>query len=202
MNTQWEGFLGKRAALRRGPRGFIIDALADRGVKADMVTDVVLTPLQLYTVSNVPRFKNARVWLSKRGWIHFHTTHSHPHDDRNSCLPPDVLSYLTGPGWPKVNLLEDEHEIAPGIRCWWAGSHHRASIAVEIDTPSGTAVFSDAFFSLKNVVDDHPIGICENIYEAAAAHRRARKARHILPLYEPNNFERYPGGVVAAGDGA
>jgi hypothetical protein len=66
-----------------------------------------------------------------------------------------------------------------------------------VDTASGTCVITDAFFSLDNVERDHPIGICENIYEAMAAHARARRADVILPLYEPRNFERFPGGVVA-----
>ena len=106
-------------------------------VAPEDVTHIFLTPLQLYTVSNVPRFPNAQICISKRGWIQYHTTHQHPHDDRWFVIPKDVLEYLVFDGWDKVRLLEDEEELASGLRTWWTGGHHRASIAVEIDTKEG-----------------------------------------------------------------
>jgi hypothetical protein len=200
MNDQWAGFLGERAALRREEGEFIIDALAARGVQPEDVTDVVLTPLQLYTVSNLPRFDAARFHIAKRGWIHFHTTHGHPHDDRDACLPPSVLAYLVGPAWPRVHLLEDEDEIAPGIRTWWAGVHHRASLVVEVDTPEGVAAISDAYFYVENVERRHPMGITENIYEALACYERVeRDCQIVLPIYDPKNLERFAGGIVTEG---
>jgi hypothetical protein len=203
MNEQWAGFLGERAALRRGEGEFIIDSLQARGVEPADVTDIILTPLQLYTVSNVTRFPNATIWISKRGWVHFHTTHAHPHDDRDACLPPEVLQYLVGPAWPRVRLLEDEDEVAPGVRTWWAGTHHRASVCVEVDTAEGVAAISDAYFYAENVDTNHPIGINENMYEALACYERVRQTADIvLPLYDPKNLERYPDGVVSAGKGA
>jgi hypothetical protein len=197
MNERWASFLGPRAAFRREPGQFILDALDSHGVRPEDVTHVFLTPLQLYTVSNVLSFPSARILISRRGWEHFHGTHSHPHDDRDTSIPPAILQALVTTEWPRVDLLEDEHEVLPGLRTWWTGSHHRASFAVEIDTASGTVVASDAFFYLENVERNHPIGICENIYEALAAHERAGRADIVLPLYDPKNFERFPGGVVA-----
>ena len=200
MNSQWAGFLGERAALRRAAGEFVIDALAARGVSPEDVTDIVLSPLQLYTVSNVPRFPNATIHLAKRGWVHFHTTHSHPHDDRDSCLPPDVLTYLVGPAWPRVHLLEDDDTVAPGVSTWWAGVHHRASVVVEIATDSGPIAVSDAYFYVENVDQRHPIGINENMYEALACYERvAATAAAVVPLYDPKNFDRFDGGVVCEG---
>jgi hypothetical protein len=197
MNDRWAAVLGERARFRRGEGEFILDQLTRVGVDPDEVTHVLLTPLQLYTVSNVLAFPNASILISRRGWEHFHVTRSHPHDDRDTSIPPHILAELVGAAWPRVRLLGDEEEIAPGLRTWWAGSHHRASLAVEIDTAVGTVVVSDAFFYLENVERDHPIGICENIYEALAVHERARRADVVLPLYDPKNLERFPGGVVA-----
>jgi len=200
MNAQWESFLGPRAAMRREPGEFIVDALEARGVHSGDVTDVILTPFQLYSVSNVARFPNAQIHLSKRGWLHFHTTHAHPHDDRESSLPPDVLNYLVGSAWPRVRLLNDEDEVVEGIRTWWAGCHHRASIVVEVDTELGVAAISDAYFYLENVKMPHPIGIAENIYEAGTCYERvSRVADVVLPLYDPKNLERFANGVVTGG---
>jgi glyoxylase-like metal-dependent hydrolase (beta-lactamase superfamily II) len=96
------------------------------------------------------------------------------------------------------SLLHDEDEIVPGIRTWWTGGHHRASLAVEVDSTVGTVVVSDAFFMYRNVEQDHPIGISVNIYEVLAAHTRARAvADHVVPLYDLEVFDRYPDGLVA-----
>ncbi len=196
MNDQWASFLGERARMQREPGEFVTEHLEARGLSPRDVTHVVLTPLQLYSVSNVLLFDRAQICISRRGWLHFHSTHAHPHDDRDSTIPPHILARLVGDWWPRVRLLDDEDQIAEGLRTWWSGGHHRASLAVEVDTASGTAVLSDSFFYLENVEKDHPIGIAENIYECLAAHARARRAAHVVPLYDPKNFERFPGGVI------
>jgi hypothetical protein len=200
MNDRWASFLGDRARFVRGPGEFILEQLAALDIAPEDVTHIVLTPLQLYSISNVLAFPNARIHISRRGWTHFHTTWRHPHDDRDTSIPPHILRELTGPAWNRVVLLDDEHEIAPGLRTWWAGGHHRATVAVEVDTgdpEAGTVVISDAFFYADNVERDHPIGITENLYESLDAHRRAREAGTVIPLYDPQNLVRFPDGVVA-----
>jgi hypothetical protein len=199
MNDKWASGVGERGRMRRADGEFIVDALASAGVTPDDITHVVLTPLQLYTTSNVPQFRNAAICLSRKGWIHYQTTRDHPHDDRWFCIPRNVLAYMTGDAWGRVRLLDDADEIAPGIRTWWAGSHHRASIVIEIDTPAGVVTVTDAYFVRRNLEENHPIGICENIYEAMAVHERvAQTADHALTLYDPEQLKRYPGGIVAA----
>ncbi|WP_326642704.1 hypothetical protein OG884_05285 [Streptosporangium sp. NBC_01755] len=203
MNEQWAGFLGERAAMRREQGQWLPDQLAAHGVALEEVTHVLLTPLQLYTTSNIPLFPNARFCLTERGWTHFHRTKRHPHDDRWSCLPPHVLSYLTHDAWDRVRLLADEDEVVPGIRTWWTGSHHRASMAVEIDSTAGVVTVTDAYFTRRNLDTDQPIGICENIYEAMAAHERVRRVADVpLTIYDADQLIRYPDGVVAAVPGS
>jgi glyoxylase-like metal-dependent hydrolase (beta-lactamase superfamily II) len=197
MNAKWSAMLGDRAALRRDDGQFILDQLAARGIGPDDITHVILTPLQLYTVSNVAAFGRARICLSRRGWTHFHTTHSHPHDDRATSIPDDVLVHLVTDAWPRVRLLDDEDELAPGLRTWWSGVHHRASIVIEVDTAVGTAAISDSYFYLENVERGHPIGINENMYEAISVYARAAAdGKIVVPLYDPKNLTRFPGGQL------
>jgi hypothetical protein len=198
MNAHWASVLGERAAMRREPDEFITDQLAKHGVAPEDVTHVVLTPLQLYTVSNVQLFSNAEICIAKRGWVHFHTTHTHPHDNRATSLPDDILVHLVTDAWPRVRLLEDEDELAPGLRTWWSGVHHRASVVVEADTERGTAAISDSFFVLDNVEKNIPIGINENMYEAISTYERVRTtADVIVPLYDIGNLDRFENGRVA-----
>lgn len=200
MNDGWADFLGERARFERGDGEFILDQLAARGVSPNEVTHVVLTPLQLYTVSNVLAFPNADICISRRGWVHFHTTHRHPHDDRSTSIPDAILTELVTTAWPRVRLLEPEDTVFPGVRTWDSGGHHRASMVVEIDTPAGIVAVSDTYFYLDNVTSMHPIGISENMYECLDTYRRVLDtADVVVPLYDPENFRRFPNGVVSAG---
>ena len=199
MNEGWASFLGERARMQRGESEDLLLQLERRGVTAADVTHVILTPLQLYSVSNVLDFPRAQICISRRGWTHFHTTHEHPHDVRATSIPDEILVPLVTTEWDRVRLLEDEDEVAAGLRTWWSGGHHRASVVVEVDTAEGVVAISDTFFYLSNVLEDHPMGITESIEEARVAYARVRRnAAHILPLYDPSNFERYPGGLVAS----
>lgn len=198
MNAGWASFLGEKARMRRPEGWFVLDQLAALGVAPEQITHVILTPLQLYTVSNVLAFPNATICIAERGWVHFHTTHEHPHDNRATSIPDDILVPLVTTAWPRVRLLKDEDVIAPGLRTWWSGGHHRASLVLEAETAQGVVAISDSYFHLRNVTENVPLGINENMYEILAAYERVRKtADIILPIYDPGNFERFPDGVVA-----
>jgi hypothetical protein len=198
INDLWTAGLGERATYTRTEEQTIEAQLARIGIAPEDVTHLVVTPFQLYSTGGIPRFPNAEICLSKTGWVHFHTTHQHPHDNRWTSIAQDVLAYLVIDAWDRVRLLEDEDEVVPGLRTWWAGNHHRATMAVEIDSNAGVVVASDAFFYYENVEDGQPLGISENMYEGIAAYERTRRvADHIVPLYDPRVFERYPDGIVA-----
>ena len=201
MNAGWASFLGEKARMHRQDGQFIIDQLTRLGVAPEDVTHVILTPLQLYTVSNVLAFPHAEICIARRGWVHFHTTHEHPHDNRSTSIPDDILVELVTRAWPRVRLLDDEDELAPGLRTWWSGCHHRASVVVEVDTEKGVVAVSDTYFYERNVSENVPLGINENMYEVLACYDRVRRtADVVLPLYDPLNFDRCPDGRVARGD--
>ena len=198
LNEMWASILGPRARYEREPGETIEAQLASLGVRPDDVTHVIVTPFQLYSTAGIPLFGNAEICVSRTGWTHFHTTHEHPHDNRWTSFSPEVLVHLVTDAWDRVRLLADDDEVVPGLRIWWAGTHHRASLAVEIDSTAGTVVASDAFFHYENVEDNRVLGINESMYEALACYERTRRvADHIVPLYDPKVFDRYPGGVIA-----
>lgn len=184
--------------LRRNADQTMEGALALVGLRPDDVTHVMLTPLELYTTGSLDKFRHAQICLSRRGWIHFHTTHQHPHDSRWRSFPRRVLVDLVTDSWDRVRLLEDEDEIAPGLRAWWSGAHHRESMVFEIETDEGVVAVSDSFFYYENVENGELLGLCENIYEALACNERVlRNASHIVPVHDPKVFHRYPGGIIA-----
>lgn len=176
----------------------LLDQLADLGVRPTDVTDVILAPLGLYSTGSALEFTGATFWISKNGWISFHTNPDHPHDKPDSTIPPDLRTWLTGSGRAQLRLVEDA-DIAPGIRAWWTGGHHRASMCIEIATATAPIAISDVYFHERNFVDNHPVGMSENIYEVFDAYDRIRCSGAVaVPLFDPGNLDRFPGGLVAA----
>ncbi|CAN5494803.1 hypothetical protein BH10ACT3_BH10ACT3_01930 [soil metagenome] len=184
--------------LVRSPDQTMAGALASLGLTPADITHVLLTPLELYTTGTLDLFRTAQICITSRGWVHFHTTHDHPHDKRWRSFPQATLVDLVTDSWDRVRLLDDEDEILPGLRTWWSGTHHRESMVVEIDTPVGVVAVSDSFFYYENVEDGRLLGLNESMYEALACNERVlRTADHIVPIHDPKVFDRYPGGVVS-----
>ncbi len=197
LNHFWGMEPGDPRAAVRDDDATIEGILDQAGLSTDDITHVFLTPLQPYSCDNVPLFDKAQICLSRRGWVHFHTAKGHPHDSRAS-ISRDVLVHMVTDGWDRIRLLEPEETIAPGLRTWDSGVHHRASITVEADTDVGTVAISDSFFYAANVLDGRPLGISESMEEFIVFRDRVRStAQHLIPLYDPGVFDRYPKGIVA-----
>ena len=124
LNSMWSHYSGdERAALRLHTD--VLDALSDHGAPPDTITDIVLSPLQAYAVSNVPVFPSARIHILRSGWAAFHAPPELPDDhtqSRECAIPRDVLIHLVCDAWPRLRLLDDEDEVVPGITSFFAGA--------------------------------------------------------------------------------
>lgn len=203
LNGRWRSvFDEKRAEMRRTEAEWTESALASVGVKPEEVDYLLITPLQAYATANIPLFKKATICISRRGWIEdYHAPKFPLHVPRELRVSDEVMKHLMFEAHDRVRLLEDEEEVVPGITTFWAGVHHRSTVAYVIDTSKGKVVVSDCCFKYGNIEGKmHPLGISEGLEECFTAYRRMRREGDILiPLYEPEVLERFPGGVIARG---
>lgn len=199
LNRTWSGFAGPRCQMIRSEEERPERALAKIGVNPADVDLVLLTPLQSYATANIPLFKNAKICLSRRGWIEDVMARSNSsHGSRGFCIPDSVLNYMLFEAQGRLHLLGDEEEICPGIRAWWAGVHHRGSMVYCVNTEEGVVMIGDCAMKYENL-DGPPLGIAENLLEASTAYERIkREASIFLPLYEPEVLARYPNGIPVA----
>jgi hypothetical protein len=198
LNRAWRAFAGERCQMKRSEEERPEAALAKIGIKPDDVNYVLLTPIQAYTTSNIPLFQNATICLSRRGWTEDVVAPlKHAHVPRELFIRDPVLHHLLFEAWDRVRLLDEEDEIRPGMRAWWAGTHHRSSMVYAIETGRGTVMIGDCAFKYGNL-DGPPLGIAESLAEADRAYHRIRaEADHFIPLYDPDVLSRYPHGEVA-----
>ncbi len=200
LNQAWQDFFGyPEAQIVRSAEQSPQNILRSQGLTPEDITTVIVTPLQAYATANIHLFRNAKICISRRGWIEdFQAPFYHLHVPRHLRIPPEVNHYLQNEGWEKVQLLADEEEILPGIRAFWAGVHHRSSLAVCIDTEPGTVILTDSFFKYGNIENNRYLGVMESMMEADATWNRIRREGKIVAsIYDPEVFRRYPNGVLA-----
>jgi len=200
INQAWLNFFGyPEAQIVRPEAQLPQNILRSQGLAPEDISLVLVTPLQAYATANIPLFRNANIGISRRGWIEdFQAPYYHLHVPRHLRVPPDVNHYLQNDGWEKVRLLADEEELLPGLRVFWAGVHHRSSMAVAIDTAKGTIIISDCFFKYGNIEEGKYLGVMESMMEADATWSRIRREATIFAsIYDPEVFVRHPGGVLA-----
>ena len=198
LNERWREFAGPRCELQREEGETPLEALQRAGVEPSQITHVLLTPLQLYATANIPMFANAKICVSRRGWIEdILVRPSWLHVPRKYCISDEVLKYLLFQANDRLVLLADEDEICPGIQAAWVGTHHRSSMLFTVHTKKGAVGISDCAFKYGNL-DGHPLGIGESLAEGALAYGRIlREIQHFVPLYDPQVLERYPDGIIA-----
>src|SRR3954464_3456635 len=95
------GFFGEGARMAREPGEFVVEQLARFDLRPEDVTHLIITPLTLYAAGNLMLYRNAEIAISKAGWVHFSVTKRHPHEDRDSMLPAELIAHLVTDAWPR-----------------------------------------------------------------------------------------------------
>ena len=200
INQAWLSFFGyPEAQIVRSEAQLPQNILASQGLTPDDISLVLVTPLQAYATANIPMFKKATIGISRRGWIEdFQAPYYHLHVPRHLRIPPEANQYLQNEGWEKLRLLADEEEVQPGIRVFWAGVHHRSSMAIAIDTKKGTVIITDSFFKYGNIESNRYLGVMESMIEAHETWARIRREADLFAsIYDPEVFVRHAHGVLA-----
>lgn len=200
LNKAWLDFFGfPEAQIERSEEQLPQNLLKAQGLSPEDISTVIVTPLQAYATANIHLFRNATICISRKGWIEdFQAPYYHLHVPRHLRIPREVNDYLQNEGWKKLRLLGDEEEVVPGIRVFWAGVHHRSSMAVCIETEKGTVLITDCFFKYGNLEKGLYLGVMESMMEADATWARIRREASIAAsIYDPEVFRRHPCGKLA-----
>jgi hypothetical protein len=200
LDSLWEAYSGhSRARIRFGtPVGRQLETL---GIAAHEVTDVVISPFQAYALTDIRKFPNSRIHLSRSGWAEFHAPPPSSLMDqtqsRELSVPRQAMEYLLYDAWHRVNLLEDEDRIAPGITSRAVGIHHAESLAVTIRTGAGSVVWTDGIFNRANFTTRTPLGLTRCLAESAALQTFLESAgAPRLPAVDAARTRDHPEGVV------
>lgn len=187
--------------------------LAKVGLDPRDVETVILTHLHFDHMGDLEAFPKAKFFVQQAeydGW------------KRVFQLPDDVLR-PTAQGWPlssihppdfdvldglieagRVNFIDGDEEVAPGIVCHLArDSHTFGSQWVEVRTKSGPYVIAgDCVYWYENLENMWPPAYVQgNCWNLLAAYREISQVlggdvRHLVPGHDPLVFERHPSWVA------
>ena len=117
---------------------------------------------------------------------------------------PPRSEYFTEDGWVflrqllienRLHLVDEPTEMAPGLVFETTGGHHPGSAAVTVQTNDGLVGILETAFLQRNIDDELPIGIAENVSACREAIRRYKKTCDlVLPDHEPSLAARYGKG--------
>jgi N-acyl homoserine lactone hydrolase len=192
--------VGERGAFRMNMEKENIPLLLrQEGIDPGKVDTVILTHLHYDHCSNVKLFPNARMIVSREGWLKVQGCRV-PEMLPHPTFPRDILGYLAGEARDRLVLAEEDEEVLPGIRCFYTGGHPLCSQAVKVSTSAGTAILTgDVAFLYGNIEKNHPVGLLTSVAECYTAMARIRReADLIVPAHDPQLLERHPGGLITA----
>ena len=199
------GFTAAMAKKRK--RNFLkcpVQSLADFGIAAEMVDDVILTHLHYDHSGNFDRFPRAQFHLQEQE-LHYATGRymRYPHLQHAFELD-DVCGVVRMNYSQRVCFYDGDDEVRPGVRVHRTGGHSAGLQFVSVHTKRGWVVLaSDSSHYYEHMESYRPFSIAFHVGEMMASFDRLKKVapspQHIIPGHDPLVMARYP--VVAGTDG-
>jgi glyoxylase-like metal-dependent hydrolase (beta-lactamase superfamily II) len=174
-----------------------IDALQVLGVKAEAITDVILTHLHYDHAGNLARLPASRFHVQDDE-VSYATGRCMCYDPLRRAYEMDDLIELVRKLYSDRLVFHDGNSsVAPGVELVRIGGHTRGLQAVRVRTERGWVVLaSDASHYYENMEHDRPFPIVYNVAEMLAGYRILQAAAdspdHIVPGHDPQVLARYP----------
>jgi glyoxylase-like metal-dependent hydrolase (beta-lactamase superfamily II) len=162
--------------------------LAETGIKSDEVKTVIVTHFHQDHFTGFDYFPKAK-FVIQRAELEFWTGPRMRYKVLDSQIRPKVrpgLERLKQEG--RIELIEGDHELYPGLDLLKAGGHTPGSQMIALQTAAGTAVLcGDIAYTLKNIRDRHPVGWYYDLGDTVAALDRALATATRPDLAFPNH---------------
>ena len=172
------------------------DAVERAGVKADDVTDVIVSHVHWDHLDGVDLFPKARVWIQREEFLHHLDSAGAVRDRAIDAGDAKVLADIARQG--RLMLVDgDAKEIIPGITVYTGGKHTFASQFAAVKNGANTIVIaSDNLYLYENMARRVPIAqtldAASNVNAQGRMLGLASDARLIVPGHDPEVFTRFP----------
>jgi glyoxylase-like metal-dependent hydrolase (beta-lactamase superfamily II) len=175
-----------------------IEMLAELGVTAADVRDVVLTHLHYDHSGHLAAFPRARFWVQESELAFWTGRHAARGEYGRIVEPADVVELVRLNFEQRVRFVSGDAEMAPGVSLHLVGGHAPGLQVVRVATADGPLVLaSDATHFYANLAEDRPFSIVHSLAGMYDAFDRVRELAgsddaRIVPGHDPLVLERYP----------
>lgn len=189
------GFYREKFIQRWRPQDFE-QPVERAGIRAQDVTDIIVSHVHWDHLDGADLFPNARLWIQRAEYEYYVDSAGRPLRSTIDSLDARMLDDLRRAG--RVHLIDgDSVEVIPGIRVFTGGKHTYASQYATVATASGTVVLaSDNAYLYENFDRQRPIAqTLDSLSNLAAQARMLRLAgglHGIVPGHDPTVFTRFP----------
>jgi glyoxylase-like metal-dependent hydrolase (beta-lactamase superfamily II) len=172
------------------------DAVARAGVKADDITDVIISHVHWDHLDGIDLFPKARVWIQREEFEHHLDTAGTVKDRAIDAGDAKILAQIAREH--RLMLIDgDNQEIMPGITVYTGGKHTFASQFAGVKTAFGTVVIaSDNMYLYENLARHVPIAqtldSASNMRTQVRMTKIANDEKFIIPGHDPEVFTRFP----------
>ena len=173
------------------------DAVAAAGVKAEEITDIIISHAHWDHVDGADLFPTATVWIQREEYAYYTGEAWQKGNTHGGIDEDDMLALLKINTQGRLRFVNgDDQEIIPGIRCYTGGKHTWQSQYVGVQTSAGTAVFtSDNVYLYENIDKHLPIAqtldAASNLRAQDRIKTLAADPSLIVPGHDPEIFKRY-----------
>lgn len=192
------GFYRDKFVQRWKPADYVkpSDAVRAAGIRAEDVTDIIVSHVHWDHMDGADLFPNASIWIQRDEYAHHVDDRGRSLDRAADSLDADMLAALKRNG--RVQMIDgDAREILPGIRVYTGGKHTYASQYVSVATAAGTVVIaSDNAYLYENLSKRAAIAqtldAASNLRAQDRMKQLASSERLIVPGHDPEVFVRFP----------
>lgn len=172
-------------------------ALADMGIDARQVEDVVLTHLHYDHAGTLDDFAKARFHIQEEEVCFATGRHMCDHQHRAPFAVEDVVGLVRKAYAGRVNFHAETRELTPGLSVHRTGGHSKGLQVVRVWTRRGWVVLaSDASHYFSGLSGDAPFPILfdrtELMEGLKTVHALADSSNHIIPGHDPLVCTLYP----------
>jgi glyoxylase-like metal-dependent hydrolase (beta-lactamase superfamily II) len=192
------GFYRDKFIQRWKPAEFVkpSDALAKAGLKAEDITDVIISHIHWDHADGFDLFPKAKIWIQKDE-LEYYAGEAWQSRRTAAGDAEDVLALVKWNTEGKVGLVKgDAQEILPGVTCYTGGKHTFASQYIGVKTASGVVVLaSDNVYLYENLEKHVPIAATLDAESNLKAQDRmkglAARVGLIVPGHDPAVMEKF-----------
>ena len=168
------------------------EAVARAGVRAEQITDVIITHAHWDHADGADLFPKATIWIQKAEYDYYSTRAG-----KDGITTEDIDFFRRAKDAGQLRLVDGESEILPGIRVYTGGRHTYASQYVTVTSTNGPVILaSDNVYLYENIDKHLPIAQTFDARSNLAAQDRmkslAGSVGSIVPGHDPAVLTRFP----------